>query len=193
VVGRAEAAVANATCRVGECALGSFIADAMLRSVQGAEVALMNAGGIRTGLPGGELTLGDVLTMLPFGNAVATLELSGADLKAAIANGLARMGAGAFPQVAGLRITWNPLAAAEARLVGLEVAAGGGWVPVQDGRMYRVVTNNFLRQGGDGYGVLRDRAVSPYDSGPGLDVVVAEAIGAVGVFAPRTSGRFVTP
>lgn len=193
VVGRAEAPMANATCRVGECALGSFIADAMLRSVQGAEVALMNAGGIRTGLPGGELTLGDVLTMLPFGNAVATLELSGADLRAAIANGLARMGAGAFPQVAGMRITWNPLAAEGARLVGLEVASGGGFVPVQDQRMYRVVTNNFLRQGGDGYGVLRDRAVAPYDSGPGLDVVVAEAIGAVGVFAPRTSGRFVTP
>jgi 5'-nucleotidase len=98
VVGRAEAAVGNTTCRVGECALGSFIADALLQSVQGAEVALMNAGGIRTGLPGGELTLGDVLTMLPFGNAVATLELSGADLRAAIANGLARMGAGAGPQ-----------------------------------------------------------------------------------------------
>jgi 5'-nucleotidase / UDP-sugar diphosphatase len=192
VVGRTEAAIPNATCRIGECALGSFIADAMLASVQGAEVALMNAGGIRTGLPGGELTLGDVLTMLPFGNAVATLQLSGADLQAAIANGLARMGAGAFPQVAGLRITWNPTAAPEARLVAMDVATAAGWAPIEPGRVYRVVTNNFLRTGGDGYTMLRDRAIDPYDSGPGLDDVVAAAITASGSFAPRTAGRFLT-
>ncbi len=192
VVGRTEAAIPNATCRIGECALGSFIADAMLASVQGAEVALMNAGGIRTGLPGGELTLGDVLTMLPFGNAVATLQLSGADLQAAIANGLARMGAGAFPQVAGLRITWTPTAAPEARLVALEVATPAGFSPIDPGRVYRVVTNNFLRTGGDGYTMLRDRAIEPYDSGPGLDDVVAAAITASGSFAPRTAGRFLT-
>ena len=192
VVGQAAAAIGNATCRVGECALGSFIADAMLATVHGAEVALMNAGGIRTGLPAGELTLGDVLTMLPFGNAVATLKLSGADLQAAIANGLARMGAGAFPQVAGVRITWNPLAAPEARLVALEVGGDAGYAPIDPARMYRVVTNNFLRGGGDGYTMLRDRAVAPYDSGPGLDETVAAAIAAARPFAPRTHGRLVT-
>ena len=191
VVGRTEAPIGNVTCRIGECALGSFIADAMLAAVQGAEVALMNAGGIRTGLPGGELTLGDVLTMLPFGNAVATLKLSGADLHAAVANGLARMGAGAFPQVAGLRITWNPAAAPESRLVALEVGGPGGYAPIDPARLYRVVTNNFLRTGGDGYAVLRDRAIEPYDSGPGLDETVAAAIAAA-PFAPRTTGRFIT-
>jgi 5'-nucleotidase len=191
VVGRAAEPVGNATCRIGECALGSFIADAMLASVHGADVALMNAGGIRTGLPGGELTLGDVLTMLPFGNAVATLRLSGADLQAAIANGLARMGAGAFPQVAGLRITWNPLAAPEARLVALELAGPGGYAPIDPARSYLVVTNNFLRAGGDGYAMLRDRAINPYDSGPGLDETVAAAIAASTPFAPRVGGRFV--
>lgn len=192
VVGHAPAPVANTACRIDECALGSFVADAMLASVHGAEVALMNAGGIRTGLPGGELTLGDVLTMLPFGNTVATLRLSGADLRAAIANGLARMGAGAFPQVAGLRITWNRLAAPEARLVALEVAGPGGFAPIDPARLYLVVTNNFLRGGGDGYGMLRDRAVAPYDAGPGLDETVAAAIAAGGAFAPRSSGRFIS-
>jgi 5'-nucleotidase/UDP-sugar diphosphatase len=192
-VGEAPAAIGNITCRVGECALGSFIADAMRASVAGADVALMNAGGIRTGLPAGTITLGDVLTMLPFGNTVATLELSGADLRAAIANGLARAGAGAFPQVSGLRVTWNPTAAPEARLVALEVATQGGFVPLDPARRYRVVTNNFLRTGGDGYAMLRDRAIDPYDSGPGLDEVVANAITATGRFAPAISGRIVTP
>lgn len=191
VVGRLAAPVGNTACRIGECALGSFIADAMLAAVQGADVALMNAGGIRTGLPAGEITLGDVLTMLPFGNTVATLKLTGADLLAAVANGLARLGAGAFPQVAGMRIAWNPLAAPDARLVALEIAVPGGFAPVDPARRYRVVTNNFLRGGGDGYAVLRDRAIAPYDAGPGLDETVAAAIAASTPFAPQTAARFV--
>ena len=81
---------------------------------------------------------------------------------------------------------------AEARLVALDVATAAGWAPIEPGRVYRVVTNNFLRTGGDGYTMLRDRAIDPYDSGPSLDDVVAAAITASGSFAPRTAGRFLT-
>ena len=49
-------------------------------------------------------------------------------------------------------------------------------MPIDPARRYRVVTNNFLRTGGDGYTVLRDRAIAPYDSGPGLDETVASRI-----------------
>jgi 5'-nucleotidase len=75
----------------------------------------------------------------------------------------------------------------------LEIATPGGFVPLDPARRYRVVTNNFLRTGGDGYAMLRDRAIDPYDSGPGLDEVVANAITAAGPFAPANSGRIVTP
>ncbi len=190
VVGQAPAAIDIAGCRVGECALGSFVAGAMLHSVQGADVALMNGGGLRTGLPGGRITLGDVLSVLPFGNTVATLKLRGADLRAALANGVARAGMGAFPQVAGLRFTWNPQADPAARLGRVEIGqADGHFVPLDDARIYSVVTNNFVRAGGDGYGVMRDRAIDPYDTGPGLDEVVSAAIAASGAFAPQTDGR----
>lgn len=190
VVGRAAAAVDITTCRVGECALGSFVAEAMLVASHGAEIAITNGGGMRTGLPAGDLTLGDVLSVLPFGNTVATLQITGADLVAALANGVSRAGMGGFPQVAGLRFTWKPLAAADARLGRVEVRqADGGFAPVEPERVYTMVTNNFMRTGGDGYVVLRDRAIRPYDSGPGVDEVVAAAISGVGVFAPRTDGR----
>ena len=186
VVGRTAAPIGNDGCRIGECALGNFIADTLLAAVPGADVALMNAGGLRTGLPGGEVTIGDVLTVLPFGNAVATLKLTGADLQAALANGLARAGSGAFPQVAGVRLQWNPLTGT---LTGLSVGGASGFTPVDPARVYTMVTNNFLRGGGDGYTVLRDRAIDPYDGGSGLDAVVIAALSAASPLAPVTDGR----
>jgi 5'-nucleotidase len=180
VIGRAPAAIDVTTCRIGECALGSFVAEAMLAATHGAEVALMNGGGLRTGLPSGEITLGDVLSMLPFGNSVASVELVGADL----------LMAGGFPQVAGVRLTWNPAGAAGARLRDVRVrGSDGSFQPLQADRVYKVVTNNFMRTGGDGYVVMRDRGRNAYDSGPGLDEVVAEAIARQAAFAPSTDGR----
>ncbi|MCW3474523.1 bifunctional metallophosphatase/5'-nucleotidase [Limobrevibacterium gyesilva] len=187
VVGHAPEAIGNTGCRIGECALGDLVAEAMLASVHGAEVAITNAGGLRTGLPAGDITLGDVLTALPFGNTVATLKLTGADLRDAVANGLAGAGRGAFPQIAGARLTWNPLTKS---LVSLAIRqADGGFAPLDPARVYTVVTNDFMRGGGDGYAVLRQRAIDPYDAGPGLDVTVADAITAASPLRPRTDGR----
>jgi len=189
-VGRLAEELSSVTCRIAECPLGNLVTDAMLAESPGAEVALMNAGGLRAGLPGGSVTLGDVLNMLPFGNTLATLQLRGSDLSAAIANGLARAGAGGFPQVAGLRIVWNPLAAPLSRLRGLLVrATDGSYAPLDPDRRYRVATTNFLRTGGDGYAMLRDNAINPYDTGPPLDDAVSRAI-AAGV-SPDIDGRIV--
>ncbi len=148
-----------AGCRVTPCPLGQAIADAMLRATPGAELAIMNAGGIRTELPAGPVTRGQVLEALPFGNTIATLQLSGADLADALRAGLAQLGRGGFPQWAGLRLG----------LEGFEARDGDAWRPLDPGRLYRVATNNFLRNGGDGYVAFCDRAIDPYDSGPGLD------------------------
>ena len=147
--------------------------EALLQAAHGADLAVMNAGGMRTGLRQGAVTLGDVLDALPFGNTLATLTLTGADVRAALEQGLARLGGGGFPQMAGVRMEWE----AGGRITRLEVrGADGGWAPVEDGRRYLVATNNFLRGGGDGYSVMRDRAVEPYDAGPGVADVVAEAL-----------------
>ena len=119
----------------------------------------MNGGGIRTELPQGKVTRGQILEALPFGNTIATMQLSGADLSEALRGGLAQIGRGAFPQWAGLRLG----------LGGFEVQDGAGWAPLDPARRYTVATNNFLRNGGDGYAVFRDRAIDPYDLGPGVD------------------------
>lgn len=177
-VGRLPAALPNADCRRGECALGNLVTEAMLAAIPGAEIAITNGGGLRAGLNEGVVTIGDVLTVLPFGNTIAVMGLRGADVLAAIEHGLSQGAgtAGRFPQVAGLRFAWDPTAPPGSRVRGIEVAQGSGFVPLDPARVYRVLTNDFMRKGGDGYVIFRDRAIDPYDTGPVLDEVVADAI-----------------
>lgn len=188
-VATAQAAMGVGACRQRECAIGNVIAEAMLAAVPSADVALQNAGGIRVGLPAGSITYGDVLTTLPFGNTVATAVIRGGHLLAALENGLSQPGSGRFPQVAGLRLVVEMSRPAGSRIVAAEVTSGERRGPLDPERAYRIVTNNFLRQGGDGYAVLRDHALDAYDSGPLLEEVVADFLAARTPLAPQTDGR----
>ena len=68
------------------------------------------------------------------------------------------------------------------RLEGLTllVRHGEAWTPLDPAARYTVATNNFLRNGGDGYVVFRDKAIDPYDSGPGLDEAFVVALNSSG-------------
>jgi 5'-nucleotidase len=91
--------------------------------------------------------------------------------------------------VAGIRFAWDPTAPPGSRVRSAEVAAGGRFAPLDPGRVYRVLTNDFMRRGGDGYAVFRERAIDPYDTGPVLDEVVADAIAAGRLRGLETDGR----
>ena len=158
-----------AACRVAPCRLGGLVADAMRDATHGHAIGLMNAGGLRVGLPAGPVTLGQVLDTMPFGNTLATVTLTGADLESVVKHGLASAGRGAFPQWAGLRMRLFPPA------IEIEQPAGT-WAPLDPAARYLVATNNFLRSGGDGYTLLRDRGEDPYDTGPGLADLLAERL-----------------
>ena len=175
-------------CRVGECVLGDLVANTMLAGAHGADVAIMNSGGLRTGLRAGDVTFGDVLGVMPFGNTLATLTLSGADLKAALEHGMQQYGRGGFPQVAGLRLVFDPSRPEGDRITALLLqGADGALVPLDPARDYRVATNDFTRRGGDGYDVLRDRARDTYDTGPIVADLFADALSAGAV--PVVDGR----
>jgi 5'-nucleotidase len=195
VVAEAGAAIdgSRETCRAEECEMGNLVADAMLGRVagQGISIAIQNGGGLRASIDAGPVTMGEVVSVLPFQNTLATFELSGADVVAALENGLGQVeeGAGRFPQVAGLRYTWDPEADPGARVVSVEVADGEAWVPLDPGATYGVVSNNFMRNGGDGYEMFRDNATNVYDFGPNLEVVVADYLAERTGYEPYLDGR----
>lgn len=181
-------------CRTRECEMGNLVSDAVLDRVkdQGVEIVITNGGGLRASIDQGTVTMGEVLNVLPFQNTVATFQISGKDLVAGLENGLSQIedGAGRFPQVAGLKYSFDKSAAANAgRVKSVEVMQGGEWTPINPDKDYLVATNNYVRQGGDGYKVFADKAKNAYDYGPGLEQVVADYLGAHRPYTPKLDGR----
>lgn len=180
-------------CRVMECAMGNLVADAMLARVadQGITIAIANGGGLRASIDAGPVTMGEVLTVLPFQNTLSTFEVTGAVIVAALENGvsLVEEGSGRFPQVAGLMYTFDPTAASGARVSDVMVLIGGdAWGPIDPAATYGVVSNNFVRGGGDGFAMFTT-AANAYDFGPDLADVVAAYLAEIGPYAPYTDGR----
>ncbi|MDG2378975.1 MAG: 5'-nucleotidase C-terminal domain-containing protein, partial [Tateyamaria sp.] len=165
-----------------------LIADAMLARVadQGVQIAIQNGGGIRASIDAGEVTMGEVLTVLPFQNTLSTFEVTGAVMVAALENGASQWeeGAGRFPQVAGMSFTVTPANEAGSRVS--DVMVGGA--PIDPDATYGVVSNNYVRNGGDGYKMFRS-AANAYDFGPDLADVTAEYMAAQGAYSAYLDGR----
>jgi len=143
--------------RTQETNLGNLVADMMRWSAgPDVQIALANSGGIRWHrlFPAGPITRGDVYNLLPFLNTLVMMDLTGAQIKEALENGVSIYPAadGRFPQVSGLSFTFDPAKPAGSRVV--DVWVGG--VPLDETAVYRVATNDFLAAGGDGYTVFME-------------------------------------
>lgn len=183
----------RAVCRVTECPMGNLVADAMLDRVkdQGVTIAIQNGGGLRASIDAGEVTMGEVLSVLPFQNTLSTFDVSGQTIIDALENGVSQVEEvkGRFPQVAGLKFTWDPsVAPNEGRIQEVMVMKDGAFAPIDPAASYSVVSNNYVRNGGDGYKMFRD-ADNAYDYGPDLADVTAEYMAAQGAYSPYTDGR----
>jgi 5'-nucleotidase/UDP-sugar diphosphatase len=180
-------------CRAKECAMGNLVAEAMLDRVkdQGVTIAIQNGGGVRASIDAGPVTMGEVLTVLPFQNSVATFQVTGADLSAALENGLSQLedGGGRFPQVAGMKYSFDPKKPAGNRVISVEVMDNGKMVALDPAKTYNVVTNNYVRGGGDGYKVFAEKAKNAYDFGPSLEDTTAAYLEKNSPYKPFTDGR----
>lgn len=173
-----------------ESTMGNLITDAM-RAATGADVAIMNGGGIRadrTYDAGMKLTRRDILTELPFGNVTVLTELPGAQLLLALENGVSQVekGSGRFPQVSGVSFTLDVSAPAGARVS--EVMIGGA--PLAADTLYKVAVNDYILGGGDGYDALGGGRVLTNSGGGNLlanDVMAY--VEKAGTVAPAVEGR----
>jgi 2',3'-cyclic-nucleotide 2'-phosphodiesterase (5'-nucleotidase family) len=178
--------------RTREAAIGDLIADAV-RDFAHADVAIVNGGGIRGAkvyAPGTTINRRDILSALPFGNRVVTIEITGAALRRAIENGLSLLPAasGRFPQVSGMTIEADTSRPAGRRVTSIRV----GGQRLVDAKIYRVATNDYMARGGDDYTMFRNapRALPDVDA-PLLTNEVIAYLQRLRTVRPRVEGRVV--
>ncbi len=182
----------TATVRSGEAVIGNLFADA-IRATTESEIAIINGGGLRGEKvypPGSAMTRRDVFAELPFGNHVAVLEIKGDAVRAAIENGLSLLPrtAGRFPQVSGLRFEADLSRPAGRRVIAVRV----GNAALDPGKTYRLATNDFMAQGGDGYTMFRAARVRvPGHDGPLMANEVMVYLRRLGTVRTGIEGRIV--
>lgn len=182
VIGQADAQLAKGG-GLGNSPMGELIADAMLAATKGAgsEIALMNAGGVRAPLEKGPITFGQAIMVQPFNNTLVMLELTGEELDKALEWGArSNEGSGGLLYVsAGFRYTVDA-----AKPPGERVSAFFEGKPIQPGRTYKIVTNNFTASGGDGHEVLKNSPGRRLDTGKADVDALVEYIRARSPIAP---------
>jgi 2',3'-cyclic-nucleotide 2'-phosphodiesterase/3'-nucleotidase len=176
--------------RSGEATAGNLIADA-LRAWAGSDVGLLYAGSIRPGarpLAPGPLVRQDVLDIVSWPATAVVLRVTGAQLVAALENGVSRVEQQdvRFPHVSGMTFAFDPAAPAGARVVGAWV----GGRPVAPADRYALATTHFAAVGAAGYERLRTaEVVAPASAGPLLVQVVLDYLAAQGTVTPTVEGR----
>ncbi|MFZ0475700.1 MAG: 5'-nucleotidase [Halobacillus sp.] len=185
--------------RNSETALGDLIADGMLDKAkeynEDVVAAFQNSGGIRTSIDEGPITLGEILTVMPFGNTLATMELTGAEIKTALERSVGQVPEenGGFLQVSGLNFTFDSSKDAGNRVQEVKVNQDGSWETLNDGDTYTIATNAFTAKGGDGYDVF----AQAYDDGDVTDLglsdweVFRDYVAEQGTVTPTTENRIV--
>jgi 5'-nucleotidase/UDP-sugar diphosphatase len=180
--------------RVRETNLGDLICDAMVwkTSSLGATIAIQNGGGIRASIPAGEITMGQVLEVLPFGNQITVLTLTGEQVSEALENGVSQVEeeAGRFAHVGGMRYAFDPTAEAGARIASVEIwdASSESYVALDPAATYILATNNYLADGGDDFSVFTE-ASDRYETGWLLSDTLAEYLRAFSPVSPSAEGR----
>jgi 5'-nucleotidase/UDP-sugar diphosphatase len=176
--------------RAEEATMGNLIADAM-RAATGADIALMNGGGIRgdrTYEAGVKLTRRDILTELPFGNVTVVTELPGTQVLAALENAVSQVekGSGRFAQVSGLTFAYDAAAEPGSRVSEVMVAGAA----LDPDKTYSVAVNDYILGGGDGYSSLGGGKII---TGTGGGQLVANDVMAyvekLGTITPAVEGR----
>ncbi|WP_416729800.1 bifunctional metallophosphatase/5'-nucleotidase [Fictibacillus sp. JL2B1089] len=148
--------------RNSEVPLGNLITDGMLDKAKdynpNVVMAFQNGGGIRATIDKGEITYGDVLTTLPFGNTLATMKLTGTEIKQALEHSVkdAPKEHGGFLHVAGMKFSYDSTKPAGSRVVTMDVKnADGTFTAIDLNKEYVIATNAFTAKGGDGFTVFK--------------------------------------
>ena len=184
--------------------MGNLVADAMLGFYPGIDAALTNSGGLRDDLifsestggeAPGEITWGEVFAVLPFGNRTVIETVTGAQLQEALLNGFSpvcntAIATGRFPQVAGLHLEFHCSGTTPVIDVMAKAPPDGPVTPIGPADTVRLVTNDFMFGGGDGYTALTG-GTNVLQPGDALLDLTIEHIAATSPIDPQVEERIV--
>lgn len=199
--------------RVGETLLGDLVADALLKRYAslGAKIALINAGGMKNGLPSSyapadttlrrnavgyaagppwDIVVGDIFNLHPYGNAAVVRKVRGSVLWSALENGFSALPAaiGGFPQIAGFKVVYDPAAPSLSRVVSVTLD-DGTVVAKDDMKELMLATVDFVNAGGDGYSMLVETV--PSATLEPLTTILIDYLKANNPLTPPTFGRLI--
>lgn len=160
--------------------ISNVVAKAFLTGAPQADMAIQNGGGVRIQLNAGDVTIADAFTLLPFSNTLVVLEMTGQQvidvLEDALANFVDNDGSnGSYPYAAGLRYNVDLSKAKGSRISAVQVnpQVSGSWTAIDTAAVYKVVTNDFIASGQDGYTTFE----TPYKAGKFEDTFTEYAQG----------------
>ena len=181
--------------RAGETNLGNIITDGMLAKAKEIDpstvIAFQNGGGIRTSIPKGPITYGQAIGVLPFGNSLALIDLTGTELKSVFEHSVKDYPkeSGGFLHVAGMKLVFDAKAEAGKRVVSITIDGK----EIENEKSYKVATNVFTAQGGDGYEMLKKAYEDGRVSEPGFVdwESFAEHMKSIGTIDSEIEGRIL--
>ncbi len=210
VIGTQVNDITRAPTRLFESEMGNMVTDAMRGKYPGVDAAYTNSGGLRADLlftppsageDPGEITWGEVFAVLPFGNRTTILTLTGDQLRAAFINGFTPFcepgfagGTGRFPQVSGLKVQFHcdGIVPVVDNMWKAPDGVAGTLTPIGPADTVRIVTNDFMFGGGDGYTMFAG-GTDVAQPGDDLLQVTIDYIAANSPVDPMVEGRIVGP
>jgi 5'-nucleotidase/UDP-sugar diphosphatase len=170
VVGRTLHALPHDRNEMAETSLGQWVTDT-LRQAAGADIAFQNSGGLRTGIVAGDITMGNLYEVIPFDNTLFKVEMTGAQIMKVLEYGIENKKIGML-QYSGIKIAYETATPAGIRIAAVSTADG---TLLQSEKKYKVVINDFMAAGGDGFTMFRD-GTNLYDTGIPVRDLIAEAL-----------------
>lgn len=166
-----------------ESNMGDMVADAMLNAHPKYDFAVTNSGGLRQDIAAGTVTVGDLISAFPFPNTIVQLEMKGSDLRIMFEHG-AGLTNGILQASKGVEMAYDESKPIGSRVVICKIKG----VPLDDNKTYKVLTSNFLADGGDGF-LMFKKALSYKNTGVEIVQSMIKYLKQFQTYEPKIEGR----
>lgn len=166
-----------------ESTMGNMVADAMLNAHPEFDLAVTNSGGLRQDIDAGPVTVGELISAFPFPNTIVQLEMKGSDMRQIFEHG-AGLTNGILQVSKGVELVYDESKPIGSRIVKCNIMG----VPLDDNKTYKVLTSNFLADGGDGFTVFK-RTLSYRNTGVEMLQAMIGFLKKASAYEPKIEGR----